>query len=231
MVGNGKPSEMQWGHLSPPDYSNRLSIPSFCPFLMAAAAKGVQGSLPYPKIGNWMVRAKSHFHVSDPRTRSRDRDGADCEGPVILQIVLRYFKPDSGIFPANASGKDRSSPQNSIQSDAVPPFESENFLSPSNGTRAETRKARTSSPQAGWGPRAGQVLSYMWGQMSSLARVLALKGLRLPRGGPGNGFRDSKADHRCTPQWAAGKVPELEAGKTQRPQIWDLQAMLRVSLF
>lgn len=86
-----------------------LSPSPFCPFPTAIAAKGVQGSLPSPKIGNWMVRAKSHFHVSDPRTWSRDQGGADCEGPVILQIILCYFKPDSGIFSADATGKDRSS--------------------------------------------------------------------------------------------------------------------------
>lgn len=82
---------------------------------------------------------------------------------------------------------------------------------------------------------AGALLQYT----SGLARVLALKGLRIPRGGQGHGFpggdkqrfRDSKADHRRKLQWPAGKVPELEAGKTEWLQIWALQAMLRVSLF
>lgn len=79
------------------------------------SSKQNPGESLHSKIGHWITSAKPSFHVSNLCTRSRDWGIANREGPIILQIFLLYFRIDSSIFSAVASGKEKSSPQNSIQ--------------------------------------------------------------------------------------------------------------------
>lgn len=107
------------------------SVPYCC-----SSKQNPGGSL-HPKITHWITSAKPSSHVSNLCTRSRDWGRANREGPIILQIFLLYIRIDSSIFSAVASGKEKSSPQNSIQSDAVHSFNKDLriFCEPGTGER------------------------------------------------------------------------------------------------